>query len=72
VLFLFHQQKQVFMKNRMYSVDPKLLQPLSQTEAMKIAGGKSLIGILIDFAGNGVVYFFNMGLREGRRMRALI
>jgi hypothetical protein len=46
------------------------VRALSSQEMRAISGGWSLTGFLVDLAKAGSIYFFNMGLREGRRMKA--
>lgn len=52
-------------------LDVGSLRPLSTDEMQKIYGG-SIADYLMKFAAWGANYFFNMGVREGRRMRALL
>lgn len=49
-----------------------IMSALSKEEARLISGGWSLTGFLIDCAKAGAAYFFNMGLNEGRRVRAIL
>jgi len=44
---------------------------LEETEMKNIKGG-SIVNYLMKFAAWGAGYFFNMGVSEGRKMRALL
>lgn len=45
------------------------LRPLSKQEMLNVSGG-SVVSFLVKFAQWGATYFFNMGVREGKKMRA--
>lgn len=45
---------------------------LSREEAQQVKGGNGWLQLLLKLTSHGVTYFFNMGVREGRRMRDLI
>lgn len=63
------------LKNWVMKIPSKLdvagLRPLSTDEMQNIHGG-SIVSYLLKFAAWGAGYFFNMGVREGRRMRAFL
>lgn len=49
----------------------KEMRRMSVEETMQVSGG-SLVSSLVRIARWGAVYFFNMGVQEGRKMRAML
>lgn len=56
----------------MEKINEASVRALSEKEAKEIRGGSTLVQYLVKFAAWGTSFFFNMGVQEGRKTRALM